>query len=192
MTELRVVPGQTNVTNVTKHIARYNFALPYVTGKNVMDAACGSGYGSFLLSTVAKEVFAVDVDPSAYDPRFEAENIHLGELDLNLPWPNTDSESLDAVVSFETLEHLENPEILSREVAKYLKTGGLFIFSVPLYEKPGQNEFHKQTYGLGSARLICSQLQTEFEFVQRGVNFYMPNSIEAAPMSYYFCIKRKM
>lgn len=38
---------------------------------------------------------------------------------------------MDAVVSFETLEHLPNPDLLLQEFARVIKPGGLFIGSVP-------------------------------------------------------------
>ncbi len=41
MTEERVTPGKTSVSNVCKHIARYNLAQYYTQGKKVLDAACG-------------------------------------------------------------------------------------------------------------------------------------------------------
>ena len=41
--EERVVLGETNIYNVCKHIARYNFALQFCKGKRVLDIACGIG-----------------------------------------------------------------------------------------------------------------------------------------------------
>ncbi len=38
----------------------------------------------------------------------------------------------DLVGAFEVLEHLEKPELAIREVAKIVKSGGLFILSVPM------------------------------------------------------------
>ena len=50
----RVIPGISNTFNLQKHIARYNFVLSEVKDKSVLDLACGTGYGSFLMSLVAK------------------------------------------------------------------------------------------------------------------------------------------
>lgn len=43
-----------------EHYHRYLFALRYCVDKNVLDAASGEGYGSFLLGQVARSVVGVE------------------------------------------------------------------------------------------------------------------------------------
>ncbi|RIZ72125.1 MAG: class I SAM-dependent methyltransferase, partial [Methylococcales bacterium] len=63
---------------------------------------------------------------------------------LNPPYP---SDSFDVIVSFETIEHLPNPEKYLSAVSKMLKADGAFIVSTPvrtkgrLTDKPA-NPFH--------------------------------------------------
>lgn len=45
-----------------------------------------------------------------------------------LPWPD---KTFDAVASFETVEHLENPYFFIREIRRVLKNDGIFIMSMP-------------------------------------------------------------
>ena len=45
-----------------EHVHRYAFAQGLAKDKRVLDAACGEGYGSHLLSQVAKSVLGVDID----------------------------------------------------------------------------------------------------------------------------------
>ncbi|MFM7116190.1 MAG: class I SAM-dependent methyltransferase, partial [Planctomycetota bacterium] len=49
------------------HLARYRFASSYVSGKDVVDIACGTGYGTRLLceSGKAKSVLGIDIDDAA-------------------------------------------------------------------------------------------------------------------------------
>src|SRR6478752_7291717 len=45
-----------------EHWHRYAFALPLARGRRVLDAACGEGFGSALLASVAASVQGVDID----------------------------------------------------------------------------------------------------------------------------------
>ena len=42
------------------HLSRYRFAKSYCAGKRVLDAACGTGYGSAVLAEAADEVHGID------------------------------------------------------------------------------------------------------------------------------------
>src|SRR5438046_2018790 len=48
-----------------EHWHRYCVARPLAKGLRVLDAACGEGYGSFLLAQTAKEVVGIDIAPEA-------------------------------------------------------------------------------------------------------------------------------
>lgn len=44
-----------------EHLHRYWLAVDLVRGRDVLDVACGEGYGSFLLSQAARSVTGADV-----------------------------------------------------------------------------------------------------------------------------------
>lgn len=92
----------------------------------VIDVGCGQG---LLWPRVAPiEVRYVGIDVVAYqDFPLECEFV---EADLNAPWP-LGSNYADAVVSIETIEHLENPRAFVREIARIAKPGGLVVISTP-------------------------------------------------------------
>lgn len=194
MSELRVVPGTTSIGNVSKHIARYNISLMYAQDKRVLDVACGSGYGSKMLSWVAKDVVGWDVDQEAIDcarKNYGAKNIAYYKQDLN----NIDFDKLnqngatnkfDVIISFETLEHLKNPKKTIDDYKKLLNPGGIIVGSVPLNEAPGQNEHHEHTYTIRQARQLFSDLNKGLELVQHGLSFYPPEEpIISQKFSYY-------
>lgn len=132
--------GERFLPNVAGEIAyehwhRYAFALRHVQGKRVLDAACGEGYGSALLAEAATAVTGVDIDPAAVD---HARRVYGGRPHLRyevgsvtaLPLPDA---SVDAVVSFETIEHLpaaDQPAMLA-EFARVLAPGGVLVISSP-------------------------------------------------------------
>src|SRR5258708_6669853 len=91
-----------------EHWHRYAFARRLATGKRVLDAACGEGYGSALLAANAAEVVGVDIDVATLDhasaryaPIERLRFVHGSCAAL----PLADA-SIDLVVSFETVEHL--------------------------------------------------------------------------------------
>lgn len=101
------------------HRERYAFAAKLVEG-TVLDAACGCGYGSRMLMDAGHRVIGVDVEPDAIDhalKHFAGPEYMVGDVqDMTLP-------ECDAVVSFETIEHLKHPEWFlraARGVAKQL------------------------------------------------------------------------
>ena len=59
----RVVPGQVNDDLWSEHVARYAFARRFSAGKSVLDAGCGTGYGSAELARSARDVAGIDSAP---------------------------------------------------------------------------------------------------------------------------------
>lgn len=115
-----------------EHFHRYLFALQFCKGRSVLDIASGEGYGSALLGTVAREVIGVDTSAEAvrhanfnyYD---RVTSFRIGSAE-NLPIAD---QSVDVVVSFETLEHVEGHESFLREIKRVLRPDGLLIMSSP-------------------------------------------------------------
>jgi len=130
----RFVPG-TEGEIAHEHWHRYVFARPFVAGKRVLDVACGEGYGSALLSEAAESVVGVDIDAAsiahasaAYSHCRNLRFVEGGAAALPLS-----PASIDAIVSFETVEHLDaaDQRAMIAEFARILAPGGLLILSSP-------------------------------------------------------------
>lgn len=130
----RFIPGVVGEI-AYEHCHRYAFAGRFAHGMRVLDAACGEGYGSALLAEVAAFVVGVDIDAGvvaaarqSYGPgrrvSFEAASV------TQLPLADA---SVDAVVSFETVEHLpaEDQRQMLAEFARVLTPGGVLVLSSP-------------------------------------------------------------
>ncbi|QOC23058.1 class I SAM-dependent methyltransferase [Wenzhouxiangella sp. AB-CW3] len=115
-----------------EHWHRYAWAAEVVAGLEVLDAACGEGYGSRLLSARAARVRGIDVSEVAVDharQRYAGERLGFDCGDATeLPY---DTDSFDAVVSFETLEHLAEQDRLLAEFRRVLRPGGFLLISSP-------------------------------------------------------------
>jgi GT2 family glycosyltransferase/ubiquinone/menaquinone biosynthesis C-methylase UbiE/glycosyltransferase involved in cell wall biosynthesis len=131
-----------------EHYHRYCMARDLVVGRDVLDVASGEGYGSALLAGVARSVVGVEVDPAAVRharAAYDRPNLRFLEGDatrMQLP-----DACVDAVVSFETLEHLQDQEAFLAEIRRVLRPGGLLLISTPdrhVYSAPGQppNRYH--------------------------------------------------
>lgn len=124
-----------------EHYHRYCLARDLCAGRDVLDVASGEGYGTAILAGVARGITGVDIDPVAVrhaDTNYAHANLRFVQGDvLALP---LDEASVDAVVSFETLEHVTNHLRFLSEVKRVLRPSGLFIVSTPdraVYSAPG-------------------------------------------------------
>ncbi|MBA7625849.1 Ubiquinone biosynthesis O-methyltransferase [subsurface metagenome] len=116
-----------------EHISRYVFASRFTRDKVVLDVACGAGYGSmFLAERDAQKVVAGDISRDAIEyarAHYRSHNLEVVRLDAaKLPFCDN---SLDVIVSFETIEHLKEYENFLSECKRALKDKGLFICSTP-------------------------------------------------------------
>jgi SAM-dependent methyltransferase len=118
-----------------EHWHRYAFARTLVSGRRVADVACGEGYGSALLAGTAASVIGIDVAPDTIEHARRSyaalPNLRFEQASaVALPLPN---DSVDAVVSFETIEHLPRQEQsrMIAEFARVLVAQGLVILSAP-------------------------------------------------------------
>ncbi len=115
-----------------EHYHRYAFAKNLVKEKKVLDAACGEGYGSNLLSEYAVNVTGLDIDNSSIEHaknKYKQRNLSFIEGSCSqLPF---EDDSFDVVVSFETLEHLSEQKQMLEEFKRVLNKGGILIISTP-------------------------------------------------------------
>ncbi len=148
----RLYLGKSDIDPIgmTEHMDRYKLAQRLITsGMEVLDAACGTGYGTEMLASVGANVYGVEISEHALAWAKEhqrAKNIKFIQGDLNIPLPFDDS-MFDVIVSFETLEHVGNQENMLSEFKRVLKKGGILILSSPdrevITEKAhAVNEFH--------------------------------------------------
>lgn len=132
-----------------EHFHRYALAARWCANQRTLDAACGEGYGSALLARSALAVEGVDISGQAIDHarnRYGSlENVSFRVADcIQLPFSD---DEFDRVVSFETLEHLQDHDELLAEFRRVLKPDGLLILSSPdkaIYtdELKTDNEYH--------------------------------------------------
>jgi len=155
----RLVPGTFEwEMYYANHHSRYEFALAnlkkYGTSK-ILDAATGVGYGAnFLLMGGISNITAIDRDKSAIDiatKKFNANGINFLIDDCERFTITKNYFPFEAIVSFETLEHLPNPQFFLKNCHDALKENCHLIVSTPnrLVSSPDgikKWEFHEKEY----------------------------------------------
>jgi SAM-dependent methyltransferase len=126
----RVIPGQTDPDLLNEHIARYRFAEGLTGGRTVLDAGCGVGYGAAILAHKAARVYAVDLaaEAVAHGAREYSEVRFAQGSCTHLPFRDR---SIDVVVAFEVIEHLEDWRGLLAESRRVLRPNGQLLVSTP-------------------------------------------------------------
>ena len=142
-----------------EHAIRYLFASQFTTSKTVLDAACGSGYGSdILLKSGAKKIVGIDNSSEAIEyceKNYKNENLEFKKMDCEKITLNTD---FDVVVSFETIEHLKNQDNFLSQIKNTLKNDGVFIVSTPNTDNyPSNNPFHYKEFTESEFKLFLGK-----------------------------------
>ncbi len=157
-----------------EHYHRYAMVLDVVKEKDVLDVACGEGYGSSFMADVARSVIGVDISDEAVQhasSAYKKLNLTFSQGSAtNLDFADA---SFDVVVSFETIEHLAEQAQMLAEIRRVLRPDGLLIISSPnrpIYsEESGEhNEFHVKELDFNEFdELLKAQFPTIQYFGQR-------------------------
>ena len=137
----RVVPDamKGHEETLNEHMARYKWAAQNLgTGWQTADMACGTGYGSSLMSA-SRPVWGYDISQESVNyAKAHYPEVNFTTADLNDPQVKG---KFDAVVSFETIEHLDDPIKFLEWVRDHALT---MVFSIPIDR--WDNPFHKRKY----------------------------------------------
>jgi len=154
----RVLPEE--IGNVEEYLCylRHRAAYEYVcdkmpSGLEWLEIGSGEGYGTNLVSSGAKKITGLDVDKDAVahaSNKYSSAGCSYSAYDgKTLP---VDSNSIDVVISFQVIEHVEDDNGFVAEARRVLKTGGRLILTTPnrIYRlRPGEkpwNRFHVREY----------------------------------------------
>lgn len=128
----RMVPGTSPTRVEQDHVERYRFASSFVPRKRVIDIACGTGYGSKMLSEAgADHVIGVDVSPEAIEyatAHFASPSIRYIQGGIE---SFGDDRMADVVVCFETIEHVSTFREALLNLRRILTDSGTLVISSP-------------------------------------------------------------
>lgn len=175
-----------------EHRSRYRFAAGFIRsglqadGMRVLDVACGAGFGLEMLRRAGADAIGVDysTEPLRAIRRRGAatqlinanEAMEVVQADAaRLPLR---SQSMNLVVSFETIEHVPDAAALVREVRRVLMPNGRLVLSTPNRafgppERHSSNPFHVREFTADELReLLRGCFETVTLFGQRPSSDY--------------------
>ena len=161
-------------------VARRELALSILrgagfSGATLLDVGCGTGAGQSAFSEFGA-VFGVDFSQEALEFSGSRGLTLLAKANAEvLP---IQSESVDAVVTLDTIEHVPDDSAALTEIARALKPGGLLLMNVPafmfLWGPHDVALMHQRRYTVSSARQAVSAAGLEIERATYSVFLLFP------------------
>jgi SAM-dependent methyltransferase len=129
--------------DLARHRAPYAYAIGLAGRGRALDLGCGGGYGTADLADALPRVVGVDRIPP-----------DRGSRKRNIGWVRADLRSLplrarcfETIVSFQVIEHLEDPAILIEAIARLLEPDGVALMTTPnLLTSDRINPYHVHEY----------------------------------------------
>jgi 2-polyprenyl-3-methyl-5-hydroxy-6-metoxy-1,4-benzoquinol methylase len=161
------------------HLGRYHWAIKVLDERKpnrVLDIGCGAGYGSYLIACALPESLILGAD---YDPGAISEAIkmyHRSNLDFVVAdITNFTFGEFDAIVCFDTIEHVLHREIMMQNFVNHLSHNGCLILSTPIRGEVTLNpgwEAHKIEY---SDTALYDFMRRYFRIVHRPEDGSLPH-----------------
>lgn len=160
----RWIEGFCNPNTHLEHIQRYQFAAGFVKDKRILDLACGAGHGCWLLAQEggASEVIGCDIKKESIryaNHRHKHPRVDFRVADgLQLDVPDR----FDAIISFETIEHVSDPLRMLRNFYRSLAPDGFLLVSTPIsredLDTSPSNPYHIQEWGFHRFQEMVSKV----------------------------------
>jgi SAM-dependent methyltransferase len=129
--------------DLARHEAAYKLAAARLPAGRVLDLGCGSGYGAATLAAQHTPLIGLDrIRPDA------ANRGRTAFLRADLHGIPLRAESFELIVSFQVIEHLEDPTLYLEAIARLLAPGGSALLTTPnILMSDGVNPYHVHEYG---------------------------------------------
>jgi 2-polyprenyl-3-methyl-5-hydroxy-6-metoxy-1,4-benzoquinol methylase len=168
-------PANVDYNNVTyqRCLYAYDFAIPYITGKKVLDVGCGHGYGTLHMSKYAADITGADYSSETVADNAmrykEITTMHFVQNEV--PPLKFETASMDVITSFQFIEHLERRLEFIKEAHRVLKPGGTLLLTTPNIKRSlARNPFHVHEYTFDEMKSEVASVFGSFELMGLGGN----------------------
>lgn len=155
-----------------EHDQRYVEALKHIDENfTVLDIACGNGFGTYKLFNQARNlVIGGDINDDAlhycrdkYQRYLKKDVFDFRKLDATAL--DFGDNTFDAIVSFETIEHIKDYNKVITEFKRVLKSGGILLLSTPNISISSPdgiivNPYHVKEFTYDELKVLLSSFST--------------------------------
>lgn len=147
-----ILNGAGYLPHIIYHLVRYKFVKGFLKPTDkILDIACGTGYGTRMLSDFCRRITGIDINSDTIDYAIE----NYGNKNINYYCEDIlkVKGQFDIIVSFETIEHISQEEgsLAIENLKKCLTSNGILFIStpkkLPVEElSSGRLKYHKYEY----------------------------------------------
>jgi 2-polyprenyl-3-methyl-5-hydroxy-6-metoxy-1,4-benzoquinol methylase len=149
----------------------YEFAVPFITGKKVLDVGCGNAYGTSLMASSATEITGLDYDAKTIElntQQYASQKNLFFQHGVIPPLPFANN-SFDVITAFQFIEHIHDRKEFLSECVRVLKPGGKILVTTPNAKKSlARNPFHVFEYTFKEMEEEIKMITPNFEL--KGLN----------------------
>ena len=165
-----------------RHLLAYKEAAKLVSG-TVLEIGSGEGYGVTELAPLSDKYIAVDKYDTYIADALKGENDIVFIQSEVPPLKEIEDNSIDYVVTFQVIEHIQNDEAFLKEIKRVLIPGGKLIMTTPnILMSLTRNPWHIREYNPEQMTSIVKSIFSVFEVKgifgnEKVMDYYQKNKI---------------